>query len=172
MLDALKSKKRLRTDNAPKDKFNLSNDQQYEVSKEIARQRVRQTFQDLRIQHAYPAQKLQMPFVCIICGCFLPTPLMMLSQYKTRLSKQEARSFHRPALQFPNNIELFFSKVRTAKKKKDKQGRTIGRGGDVGEALKRTADLSLKDSSSFVLFEFSVCFNSSITSRYCTSLCL
>ncbi|GJJ09780.1 hypothetical protein Clacol_004004 [Clathrus columnatus] len=135
--DVSKFKKRLRTDNAPKDKFNLSNDQQYEVSKEVARQRVRQTFQDLRIQHAYAAQKLQLPF------------------YKTRLSKQEARSFHRPALQFPNNIELHFSKVRTAKKKKDKQGRTIGRGGDVGEALKRTSDLSLKDSSSFVLFEFS-----------------
>ena len=76
-------------------------------------------------------------------------------QYKTRLSKQEARSFHRPALQFPSNIELRFSKVRTAKKKKDKAGRKIGKGGNVGESLHRTGDLSLKDTSNFVLWEFS-----------------
>lgn len=77
-------------------------------------------------------------------------------QFKTRLTKQEARSFHRPALQFPSNIEIRFSKVRTAKKKKDKQGRTIGRGGDAGEALRKTSDLTLKDTSAFILFEFSV----------------
>ena len=76
-------------------------------------------------------------------------------QFKTRLSKQEARSFHRPALQFPTNIELHFSKVRTAKKKKDKAGRKIGKGGNVGEGLHGTGDLSLRDSSNFVLWEFS-----------------
>lgn len=79
-----------------------------------------------------------------------------MSQYKTRLSKQEARSFHRPALQFPSNIELHFSKVRTAKKKKDKAGRKVGKGGNVGEGLHRTSDLSLRDTSNFVLWEFSV----------------
>ena len=46
--------------------------------------------------------------------------------------------------------------MRTAKKKKDKQGRTMGRGGDAGEALRKTSDLTLKDTSSFILFEFSV----------------
>jgi hypothetical protein len=79
-----------------------------------------------------------------------------LSQYKTRLSKQEARSFHRPALQFPSNIELRFSKVRTAKKKKDKAGRKLGKGGNVGESLRKTNDLSLRDTSNFVLWEYSV----------------
>lgn len=55
----------MRTDNAPaKDKFNLSNDQYYEVSKDGARHRVRQTFGQLVVEHAYPAQKLQLPFVC------------------------------------------------------------------------------------------------------------
>ena len=63
--DPNRPKKRLRADNVPKDKFNISNDQQYEVSKEVARQRVRQTFQDLHIQHSYPAQKLQLPFVSL-----------------------------------------------------------------------------------------------------------
>ncbi len=75
-------------------------------------------------------------------------------QYKTRLSKQEARSFHRPALQFPSNIEIHFSKVRTAKKKKDRAGRKVGKGGDIGEGLHRTGDLSLRDTSNFVLWEF------------------
>ncbi|KIP11796.1 hypothetical protein PHLGIDRAFT_27789 [Phlebiopsis gigantea 11061_1 CR5-6] len=131
-------RKRFRADTgAARDKFNLSNDQFYEVSKDGGRHRVRQTFGQLVVEHAYPAQKLQLPF------------------FKTRLSKQEARSFHRPALQFPSNIELHFSKVRTAKKKKDKAGRKIGKGGNVGEGLHRTGDLSLRDTSNFVLWEFS-----------------
>ncbi|KAI0308313.1 TAF1 transcription initiation factor TFIID subunit TAF1 [Multifurca ochricompacta] len=134
----VRPRKRLRLDNAQvKDKFNLSNDQFYDVSKEGGRHRVRQTFGDLVVEHAFPAQKLQLPF------------------YKTRLGKQEARSFHRPALQIPANIEIRFSKVRSAKKKKDKAGRRLGRGGSVGESLRRTGDLSLRDTSNFVLWEFS-----------------
>ena len=77
-------------------------------------------------------------------------------QYKTRLNKQEARSFHRPALQFPSNVELKFNKVRSAKKKKDRAGRKVGKGGNVSEGLHRTADLSLKDTSNYVLLEYSV----------------
>ncbi|KAF8922160.1 hypothetical protein CPB85DRAFT_1266178 [Mucidula mucida] len=129
-------RKRFRTDAGVRDKFNLSNDHFYEISKDT-RHRVRQTFGQLSVEHAYPAQKLQLPF------------------YKTRLSKTEARSFHRPALQFPSNIELRFSKVRTAKKKKDKAGRRLGKGGNVGEGLHSTSDLSLRDTSNFVLWEFS-----------------
>jgi hypothetical protein len=58
-------------------------------------------------------------------------------------------------MQFPTNVELRFSKVRTAKKKKDKAGRKLGRGGNVGEGLHRTADLSLADTSNFILWELS-----------------
>ncbi|KAF7981151.1 hypothetical protein HWV62_34909 [Athelia sp. TMB] len=137
-VETVRLRKRFRTDTGlARDKFNLSNDNFYEVTKEGGRHRVRQTFGQLVVEHAYPAQKLQLPF------------------YKTRLSKQEARSFHRPALQFPANIELRFSKVRTAKKKKDKAGRKLGKGGNVGEGLHRTSDLSLKDTSNFVLWEYS-----------------
>ncbi|GLB35948.1 putative protein of unknown function (DUF3591) [Lyophyllum shimeji] len=137
-VETVRPRKRVRTDAGPgRDKFNISNDQFYEVAKEGGRHRVRQTFGQLVVEHAYPAQKLQLPF------------------YKTRLSKQEARSFHRPALQFPSNIELRFSKVRTAKKKKDKAGRKVGKGGNVGEGLRKTSDLSLKDTSNFVLWEYS-----------------
>ncbi|KAH7885981.1 TAF1 transcription initiation factor TFIID subunit TAF1 [Phlebopus sp. FC_14] len=136
--ETVRPRKRLRADNMQsRDKFNLSNDHLYEVSKEGGRHRVRQTFGQLVVEHAYPAQKLQLPF------------------YRTRLSKQEARSFHRPALQFPTNIEIRFSKVRTAKKKKDRAGRKLGKGGNVGEGLHRTSDLTLKDTSNFVLWEYS-----------------
>ncbi|KAJ2932284.1 hypothetical protein H1R20_g4833, partial [Candolleomyces eurysporus] len=146
-------RKRLRTDTQIKDKYNLSNDQYYEVSKEGGRHRVRQTFGQLVVEHAYPAQKLQLPFVSAYV--VVVDYWANREQFKTRLSKQEARSFHRPALQFPSNIELRFQKVRTAKKKKDKNGRRLGKGGNIGDALKKTSDLTLRDTSNFVLWEYS-----------------
>ncbi|KAG9025969.1 hypothetical protein FRB95_009534 [Tulasnella sp. JGI-2019a] len=128
-------RKRLRFDNAvPKDQFNLSNDQFYEVSKE--KSRVRQTFGQIKVTHAYPAEKLQLPF------------------YKTQLSKAEARSWHRPTLHFPVNLPISFSKVRGAKKKKDKAGRKITRG-DLTEGLRFTGDISLRDTSAGILLEYS-----------------
>lgn len=74
----VRPRKRLRFDNAQvKDKFNLSNDQFYDVSKDGGRHRVRQTFGDLVVEHAYPAQKLQLPFVShypwVLCGVKLFT---------------------------------------------------------------------------------------------------
>jgi hypothetical protein len=48
------------------DPLNLSNDRFYEISKE-AKRVVRQTFGQLEVQHAYPALKLQLPFVKPIC---------------------------------------------------------------------------------------------------------
>jgi hypothetical protein len=65
-------------------------------------------------------------------------------------------------MQIPANIEIRFTKVRSAKKKKDKTGRRLGRGGNVGENLRRTGDLSLRDTSNFVLWEFSVSFRFSL----------
>nr|GAT48436.1 predicted protein [Mycena chlorophos] len=135
-VETVRPRKRFRMDAGVKDKFNLSNDHFYEVAKD-GRHRVRQTFGQIAVEHAYPAQKLQLPF------------------YRTRLSKQEARSFHRPALQFPSNIEIHFSKVRHAKKKRDQSGRKLGKGGNIGEGLRRTTDITLKDTSNFVLWEFS-----------------
>ena len=44
---------------------------------------------------------------------------------------------------------------KSTKKKKDKAGRKVGKGGDIGEGLHRTGDLSLRDTSNFVLWEFS-----------------
>lgn len=47
------------------DPFNLSNDKLYEVRKE-AKRTVRQTFGHLEVQHAYPAMKLQFPWVRLV----------------------------------------------------------------------------------------------------------
>jgi len=51
-------------------------------------------------------------------------------------------------------VELKFNKVRSAKKKKDKAGRKITRG-DLTEGLRVTGDISLRDTSSFVIWEYS-----------------
>lgn len=44
------------------DKFNLSNDKEYEETVETKKV-IRQTFGLLEVSHSYPAQKLQLPFV-------------------------------------------------------------------------------------------------------------
>lgn len=62
-VETVRLRKRFRTDTGlARDKFNLSNDNFYEVTKEGGRHRVRQTFGQLVVEHAYPAQKLQLPF--------------------------------------------------------------------------------------------------------------
>lgn len=77
-----------------------------------------------------------------------------LAQYKTRLTKADTRAFHRPPLQFPSNVALTFTKVRSSKKKKDKSGRKIKK--SDGEALRTMGDISLRDTSNFLLWEYSV----------------
>ncbi|KAN0060320.1 hypothetical protein ACQY0O_007649 [Thecaphora frezii] len=117
------------------DPFNLSNDRFYEQTREH-RQRVRQTLGKLVVQHAWPATKLQLPW------------------YKTKLTKAEARSFHRPAMQFPTNMPLSFSKTRSSKKKKDGSG-NAKKAKDPNEVLRSTRDLTLKDTGPYVLYEYS-----------------
>lgn len=62
-LNALGSASMLAPRDTNLDPFNLSNDAEYEVPKEHKKQAVRQTFGALEVVHAYPAQKLQLPFV-------------------------------------------------------------------------------------------------------------
>lgn len=121
------------------DPLNMSNDGFYELTREQRQRIQRQTLGALVVQHTKVARKLQLPF------------------YKTRLSKQEARSFHRPAMQFPINIPLSFSRVQkagvsgnNAAAKKDRK-----RNKDADEVLKSTRDLTLKEQGSFVLYEYS-----------------
>lgn len=57
-------------------------------------------------------------------------------------------------MQFPSNIPLSFSKVRSSRKKKDDRGKSK-KAKDPSEVLHSTRDLTLKDTSSFVLYEYS-----------------
>ncbi|KAI9480435.1 MAG: hypothetical protein EXX96DRAFT_562597 [Benjaminiella poitrasii] len=115
----------------PLNRFNLSNDKHYESHLAGRLIRVRQTFGQLVVQHALPALRLH--------------PAL----YKTKLSKQELRSFHRPLIQLPANIDVHFSRTKANKrKKKDKKK------GHVDD-IRSTKELTLKDSSPFVLMEYS-----------------
>lgn len=81
--------------------------------------------------------------------------LLPATQYKTQLSKNELRSFHRLPIQFPTNIPLSFSKVRSAKRKKDKTGRKLKKDSIGSETFRTMGDLSLRDTGGFVLWEYS-----------------
>ncbi|CAO3608510.1 unnamed protein product [Cunninghamella blakesleeana] len=115
----------------PLNRFNLSNDKYYD-SHYIGRLvRVRQTLGELEVSHALPALKLHP------------------SLYKTKLSKTELRSFHRPLFQPNIGTDIQFSRVKASKrKKKDKKKPS-------SEFMRTTKDLSLKDTSPFVLLEYS-----------------
>ncbi|KAI8096715.1 uncharacterized protein BX664DRAFT_377911 [Halteromyces radiatus] len=115
----------------PLNRFNLSNDKFYD-SLYIGRLvRVRQTLGELVVSHALPALKLH--------------PAL----YKTKLTKAELRSFHRPLFQPPLGEDIVFSRVKAIKrKKKDKKKPS-------SEFMRTTKDISLKDTSSFVLLEYS-----------------
>ncbi|KAF9437750.1 hypothetical protein BGZ76_011280 [Entomortierella beljakovae] len=112
------------------DRFNLSNDRFYEANKEGRFHRVRQTFGQLVVQHALPAVKLMKPW------------------YKNKLTKPEQRSFHRPQLQITPNVEITFSRVKGSKKKNKKRK-------ELGEVMRSSKDLTLRDHTNFILLEYS-----------------
>ncbi|PKY49791.1 hypothetical protein RhiirA4_545508 [Rhizophagus irregularis] len=87
----------------------------------------RLNFGRMYIQHSLPALRLH-------------------SQYfKTKFTKSDIRALHRPSIQFPLEQEIHFSRMKRIKKKKIKSR----------EAMKKSKDLTLKDKSDFVLFEYS-----------------
>lgn len=62
-------------------------------------------------------------------------------------------------MQFPSNIPLKFAKARSSKKKKEEREGATGKSGknkDPAELLKSSRDLSLRDTSQFVMYEYSV----------------
>ncbi|KAK6536751.1 hypothetical protein TWF281_000967 [Arthrobotrys megalospora] len=111
-------------------RYNISNDEAYDLLKENHQSKVRSTIGNLEIEHTMPAVRLQTPY------------------YKTQLTKPEMRSFHRPRLTFPVEVEIRFTKGKTLKRKHFK-GKTIK------EIFHDTKSLSLSDNSNFILFEYS-----------------
>ncbi|KAK9480980.1 hypothetical protein V1514DRAFT_63720 [Lipomyces japonicus] len=111
-------------------RYNISNDQAYELLKENYQSHVRSTIGNLTIDHSMVANRLQSPY------------------YKVKLSKAQARSFHRPNFVVRANTVVRFSKVKHRKKKKDK-------GKSIQEILSTSKDLSLGDGSQYVMLEYS-----------------
>jgi transcription initiation factor TFIID subunit 1 len=68
--------------------------------------------------------------------------------FKPLLHVKELRSFHRPALRFPINDPITFSRVKAMKKKKYKAI-------DPAEMMRTPKDLTIKDTSRYVLVEYS-----------------
>lgn len=104
-----------------RDKFNLSNDHFYEVAKEGGRHRVRQTFGQLVVEHAYPAQKLQLPFVSPAPRALVYFPDISRSTKLDYQNKKLVRSTDLPynSLQISNYDSVKFAQQRRRRIKLD-----------------------------------------------------
>ncbi|KAI9756377.1 MAG: Autophagy protein 22 [Chaenotheca gracillima] len=111
-------------------RYNISNDDAYEMLKENHQSKVRSTLSNLTVEHSMPALRLQYPY------------------YKVKLGTREARSYHRPALNFLPNVPVRFSKPTTTKRKHL-------RGKDAQALFPSTKHLSLGDNSNVLLLEYS-----------------
>ncbi|KAJ1341751.1 hypothetical protein BSLG_003646 [Batrachochytrium salamandrivorans] len=111
------------------DRFNISEDWLYEVIKPRTA-RIRQTHGPVSIQHSLPAIKMHPQYL---------KPLLQL---------RELRSFHRPAIKFPIGEDIQFSRPKAVKKRPKEI--------DPSELMRTPKDISLRDSSKFVLVEYSM----------------
>lgn len=111
-------------------KFNISNDKEYEILKENYVTKVRSQLSNLNIEHSIPALRLQSPY------------------YKVKLTKEEARSFHRPKFLIRPGTLVSFSKLRIRKKKKDRNKTSQ-------EIFAKTADLTAADTANIIGLEYS-----------------
>lgn len=131
-------------------RYNISNDAAYDLLKENHQSKIRSTLGNLTVEHSTPAVRLQWPYVSLqnLIGSSYAEKVFNFQKYKTKLEKQEARSFHRPTIKFQRNEQIAFSKPRTVKRKHLK-------GKDVRKIFESTKDLSLGDNSNLLLLEYS-----------------
>ncbi|KAL2870947.1 DUF3591 domain-containing protein [Aspergillus lucknowensis] len=111
-------------------RYNISNDQAYDMLKQNHQNKVRSTLGNVTLEHSMPALRLQWPY------------------YKTELAKAEARSFHRPALSFRPGQSCWFKNPAHIKRKHQK-------GKDIRALYDSTKALSLADNSHVLLVEYS-----------------
>ncbi|KAH8427848.1 DUF3591 domain-containing protein [Aspergillus melleus] len=111
-------------------RYNISNDQAYDMLKQNHQNKVRSTLGNVTLEHSMPALRLQWPY------------------YKTELAKAEARSFHRPALSFRAGQTCWFKNPVHIKRKHQK-------GKDVKQLYNSTKALSMADNSHVLLVEYS-----------------
>jgi len=110
-------------------RFNISNDEAYELLKEAHQDKVRATIGNIMVDHGLPALRLAWPY------------------YKTRLSERPDQ-FHRPPFHVRKFVgrSIEFSKRNVLKRKAQK--------GKARDVFKNTKDLTLRDNSTAVLFEY------------------
>lgn len=111
-------------------RYNISNDQAYDMLKQNHQNKVRSTLGNVTLEHSMPALRLQWPY------------------YKTELAKAEARSFHRPALSFRPGQTCWFKNPAHIKRKHQK-------GKDIRQLYDSTRALSMADNSHVLLVEYS-----------------
>ncbi|CAG8892348.1 unnamed protein product [Penicillium egyptiacum] len=111
-------------------RYNISNDQAYDMLKQNHQNKIRSTLGNVTLEHGLPALRLQWPY------------------YKTELAKAEARSFHRPAMAFrPGQTAYFKNPVQLRRKHL--------RGKDAKTVYDSTQSLSMGDNSNVLLVEYS-----------------
>ncbi|KAH0347654.1 hypothetical protein KCU81_g3458, partial [Aureobasidium melanogenum] len=112
-------------------RYNISNDEAYELLKENHQHKVRSTLGSMAVEHSLPATKLQFPF------------------YRVSLDDKQKRAFHRPVFSSERpNRTITFSKPKKFKRKEM-------RGKDVATLFAKSEDLSMADNSSALLLEYS-----------------
>ncbi|KAJ5595902.1 transcription initiation factor TFIID [Penicillium hetheringtonii] len=111
-------------------RYNISNDQAYDMLKQNHQNKIRSTLGNVTLEHALPALRLQWPY------------------YKTELAKAESRSFHRPTMVFRQGQTSWFKNPAHVKRKHYK-------GKDPKTLFESTKSLSMADNSSILLVEYS-----------------
>ncbi|KAK3111487.1 hypothetical protein LTR53_013215, partial [Teratosphaeriaceae sp. CCFEE 6253] len=116
-------------------RYNVSNDQAYDLLKENHQHKVRSTLGNAAVEHALPATKLQFPF------------------YKVALDPKTKRTFHRPSLHLKEweikpQKEFRIGKLKTIKRKER-------RGREVKELFATAESLAFNDNSNMLLLEYS-----------------
>lgn len=113
------------------ERFNFSNDHEYEMLKQSHQSKIRSSLGNLSVEHSLPAVRLQWPY------------------YQVKLSVQEARSFHRKSMAFDRFLPFTLNKPTRVKRKHMK-------GKATKEIYSTSQDLSMGDNSSAMLLEYSL----------------
>lgn len=112
-------------------RYNISNDDAYELLKENHQHKVRSTLGSMAVEHSLPATKLQFPF------------------YRVSLEEKQKRMFHRPTLTGERHERTIrFSRPKKVKRKELK-------GKDPTAVFVKAEDLSMADNSNALLLEYS-----------------
>jgi transcription initiation factor TFIID subunit 1, fungi type len=113
-----------------RERFNYSNDADYDLLKQNHQHKIRSTLGHLSIEHSVPARRLQYPY------------------YQVKLATTQARTFHRPNLTFRPMMSIHFSNLNKIKRKHQK-------GKKAKELYPDTKDLTFGDNSTSLLLEYS-----------------